>query len=230
MMTLFGPLLVAALMAQFQGGMLHGTVVDDRGKPAAGAQVVFHAPAPWGGKAEPVEVRVKTDADGRFRLTTPSLGNVSVIRANVWAYRPGSAITAAPGYQPLAALVTRLPERRTLKIEGPDGQPVAGALVSPRVISFDASSSAVDMPDTLAAPRAVTTGPDGTATLNYLAARDLLIAVRVVANSIGARTSSSSNGLTNAPLRERRSPSGSSRRAGSLAMSETVQASRSQTS
>ena len=35
MMTLFGPLLVAALMARFQGGTLHGTVVDDRGKPAA---------------------------------------------------------------------------------------------------------------------------------------------------------------------------------------------------
>ena len=41
------------------------------------------------------------------------------------------------------------------------------------------------MPDTLAAPRAVTTGLDGRATLNYLAASDLLVAVRVTAESIG---------------------------------------------
>ena len=43
------------------------------------------------------------------------------------------------------------------------------------------------MPDTLAAPLAVTTGPDGRASLNYLAAGDRLVAVRVTAESIGTQ-------------------------------------------
>ena len=71
MMTIFGPILAAASMAQFQGRTVQGTVVDDQGKPVADAQVIFHAPAPWYGKADPVEVRTKTDAEGRFRSRLP---------------------------------------------------------------------------------------------------------------------------------------------------------------
>ncbi|MFI5459022.1 MAG: carboxypeptidase-like regulatory domain-containing protein [Isosphaerales bacterium] len=161
MTTLFGPILAMALVAQFHGGTLQGTVVDDQGKPVADAQVVFHAPAPGGGKVQPVEVRTKTDAAGRYRLTTPSLGGVYNLRARVWAYRAGTAITAAPVDRSPPALILRKPEPRTVKIEGPDGQPVAGASVSPRVVSFAAGVPNTDVPDTLAAPRALTTGPDG---------------------------------------------------------------------
>ena len=39
MMTLFGPILVAVLMSQTHDGLLQGIVVDDNGKPVAGAQV-----------------------------------------------------------------------------------------------------------------------------------------------------------------------------------------------
>ena len=80
-----------------RGVTIEGTVVDDQGKPVADAQVLFFAPAPAGGKVESVEVRTKTDAAGRFRLTTPPLGRDTANGARVWAYRSGSAITAGRG-------------------------------------------------------------------------------------------------------------------------------------
>jgi hypothetical protein len=186
MMTLFGPIVAAALMAQFQGGPLQGTVVDEQGKPVVDAQVVFHAPAPRENDGGPVEVRAKTDLEGRFRLTTPRLGGVNVGLTKVWADRTGSAITTAPSYHQPLALVMRKPVPRTVKIEGPDGQPVVGAKVYPRVVSV-AGAGAGDVPDTLAAARTVTTGSDGRAMLSYLAANDLLVAVRVAADSIGTQ-------------------------------------------
>ena len=184
--TLFGPILATVLMAQFQGGTLQGTVVDDQGKPVDNAQVIFRASAPWTGDAEPVEVRGKTDDAGRFRLTTSRLGGVDIIRSKVWAYRHGLAMTAAASYEQPLALILQKPAPRAIKIEGPDGQPVVGARISPRaVLVFSAGLG--DVPDTLATPCAVATGPDGTATLNYLAARDQLVAVRITAESVGTQ-------------------------------------------
>ena len=43
------------------------------------------------------------------------------------------------------------------------------------------------MPETLATQLAVTTGPDGQATLNYLTAGDQLVAVRITAPSVGTQ-------------------------------------------
>ena len=48
-------------------------------------------------------------------------------------------------------------------------------------------ASTADVPESLADPLAVTTGPDGKATLDYLAARDQLVAVRVSAYLIGTQ-------------------------------------------
>ena len=60
MLALLTPIMTAALMSQFQGGPLKSEVVDDQGKPVEGAQVVFDAPAPWGSRVQPVEVRAMT--------------------------------------------------------------------------------------------------------------------------------------------------------------------------
>src|SRR6516165_291161 len=119
MMTLFGPLLAAALMAQVPGRTLQGTVVDDQGKPVAGAQVIFHVSAPWSDDVEPVEVRAKTDDEGRFRLTTSRMAGVDILDSKFWAYRAGSAIAAVRGRRRPLALVLRKPELRIVKIEGP---------------------------------------------------------------------------------------------------------------
>ncbi len=110
-----------------------------------------------------------------------------VRRAYVWAHRPGSAIAAVSGSLLNPTLAWLKPEPRTIKIEGPAGQPVAGALVSPRVIFSAGGTATAEVPESLAAPRTVTTGPDGTATINYLAAGDRLVAVRVTADSIGTQ-------------------------------------------
>jgi hypothetical protein len=179
--------LAAAMMAQFQGGTLDGAVVDEEGKAVADVQVLFFAPAPWGGKVQPVEVRARTDAGGQFRLTVPPLTGVYILRSRVWVYRAGSAITAVPVHSLSSALVLRSAKPRIIKIEGADGQPVAGAIVSPRVMSIGDGSTAADMPETLAAPLAVTTGPDGTATLTGLPSGDPLVAVRITADAIGTQ-------------------------------------------
>ncbi len=187
MAMLFGPILATALMAQIQGGPLQGKVVDDQGKPVADAQVVFFVPPPLEGDVDPVEVRTKTDAAGQFRLTSPPLARFAMNGVNVWAYRPGSAITAAPSYLPPLDLVLRKSEPRVVTVEGPDGQPVAGAIVSPRVIFVAGGNAIADMPGSLAMPLAVTTGPDGKAPLSYLRAEDRLVAVRVAADAIGSQ-------------------------------------------
>src|SRR5262245_967099 len=52
---------------------VRGQVVDEKGKPAAGAQVFFHPVSPPGGN---VEAAVGTaDADGVYRLTTYAAGD-----------------------------------------------------------------------------------------------------------------------------------------------------------
>jgi protocatechuate 3,4-dioxygenase beta subunit len=179
-------LALAALMAQVPGRTLQGTVVDDQGKPVAGAQVIFHASAPWSDDVEPVEVRAKTDDEGRFRLTTSRMAGVSILDSKVSAYRPGSAIAAVPGRRHPLALVLRKPEPKIVKIERPGGQPVVGARLSPRAVIV-AGAGGGDVPDTLGALEAVATGLDGTAMLNCLAAKDQLMAVRITAESIGTQ-------------------------------------------
>ena len=139
------------------------------------------------GKEITAEARTRTDAEGQFHLKIPPLGRMFVNGVNFLAYRPGSGhhgemrITRRP-YR----LVLRKPEPRTVKIEGPDGKPIAGARVAPRVLYVFGGATA-EIPESLAAPLAVITGPDGRATINYLAARDQLVAVRVAADPIGTQ-------------------------------------------
>jgi hypothetical protein len=187
MTTLFGPILATALIAQMQRGTIQGKVVDDLGKPVADARVVFFAPPPPEGKVDPVEVRTNTDAAGQFRLAFPPLGRVGMNEVHVWAFRPGSAITALPSYLPPLNLVLRKPEPRTVKVEGPDGRPVTGAILSPRVIVVAGGNAIAEVPGALAMPLVVTTKLDGEATLDYLASGDQLVAVRVAADSIGSQ-------------------------------------------
>jgi hypothetical protein len=52
---------------------VQGKVVDEKGKPAAGAQVFFHPSSPPGGNVEAVVGT--TDANGIYRLTTYTAGD-----------------------------------------------------------------------------------------------------------------------------------------------------------
>jgi len=62
----------------------------------------------------------------------------------------------------------RKPAPRIVKIEGPDGQPIIGATISPRLVFIGAGSITAELPNTaVVLPLADTTGPDGKATLTY---------------------------------------------------------------
>ncbi|HKI19699.1 MAG TPA: carboxypeptidase regulatory-like domain-containing protein [Isosphaeraceae bacterium] len=188
MTTRFGPLLAAALLAQFQGGTLQGTVVDGQGKPVAEVQVVLYSPPGTSGNGDPAEVKARTDGQGRFVLKASALGEVHFVGVHVWAYKPGLAIAAVPYQGSRApALALQKYDPRTVKVEGPDGQPVAGARVSPRAIFIAAGDTIANVPEALAVPLAVTTRPDGTAAIAYLRGRDQLVAARITADAIGTQ-------------------------------------------
>ena len=187
MTTYFATLIAAAFLGQAQPDRLAtGEVVDDQGNPVAGARVVLYSPPVQYGKGDPVEAETRSDAGGKFSLKTPPLGRILVNGVNYLAYAPGRAISAHPFFRRAYRLVLEKPKPRTVLVEGPDGKPIAGALITPRLISIFGKDPA-EVPDSLAQPLVSSTGPDGKATLNYLAARDLLMAVRVTADAIGTQ-------------------------------------------
>ena len=187
MTTFFGPILATALLGQLQGGPIHGTVVDEQRKPVAGAAVVFFAPAPPEAKVDPVTVQTTTDAAGRFRLTSPPLGWQATNWVNMWAHRPGSAIAAAAVRdRPPIDLLLRESASRAVMVVGPDGRPVAGAIIAPRVISVATRARSPNCP-----PRLPLAGCDhgagGQGHAHFLSASDQLVAVQITAEPIGSQ-------------------------------------------
>ena len=182
--------LVAAFVAQVQADPnITGAVVDGRGNEVADAQVILYAPPASFGSADPVEVKAKTDAHGKFRIAIPKLGLGRSFRnwANLLASRPGSAIGAAllSGASPYR-LVLEDAKPRMIKIEGPGGEPVKGARVALRRLHVF-SGTLAEIPDSLAESLATDTAPDGTTTIGYVAARDQVVAVRISADAIGSQ-------------------------------------------
>ncbi len=186
MTTLPVSILLVALIAQTGPARpMRGDVVDSAGKPVANARVVFYAPPVAYLKGDPVEVEAKTNADGQFSLIRPPLERAVVNGISFVAYAPGLAIGATSILRG-ARVVLQAPHPRTVKVEGPDGQPIAGARVALRFL-YAFGGTLAEIPESLADPLATTTGPDGTTSINYLAARDLLVAVRITADSIGSQ-------------------------------------------
>ena len=186
-MSLVVPLLVVSFMGQAQTDRaVTGLVVDGHGKPVADAKVVFYAPPAAYSRRDPIEVEVRTDAQGNFtlKIPPPGAGRSFVNWANILAYRPGLAVGAVlvSGRAPFR-LVLREPQPRTIKIEGPAGEPVAGARIALRRL-YVFGGTVAEFPDSLADSCAATTGSDGKATIHYVAARDQLVAVRITADSI----------------------------------------------
>jgi hypothetical protein len=187
MMTLVTALAAAVLVGQAPADRpATREVVDGQGKPVVGADVVLYAPPVAYGKGDPVEVRTRSDAQGKFNLKVPRLDRIVINGVNFLAYSPGRALTAQWIARGSHRLILEQPQPRTLKVEGPDDRAIAGARVSVRLLHVFGGANA-EVPPSLAEPLAARTGADGTATLNYLAARDQLVAVRVSADSIGTQ-------------------------------------------
>ena len=189
MTPLLTPILAMLLLGQVAVDQpAAGEVVDDQGKPIADGQVVLYSPPTGYGKGTSVEVRTTSDAQGKFSLIVPGFERVYVNGVHFFAYRPGWALTARPYGRPPYRLVLEKPRPRTIKVEGPDGRPIAGARVAVRVMRvFGSASPSADVPRSLADLLATTTGPDGQATINTIAGRDQLVAVRVTADAIGTQ-------------------------------------------
>jgi tetratricopeptide (TPR) repeat protein len=186
MTTLSAPFLVVALLAQAPASRTwSGEVVDGKGKAVPDARVWFYAPPVAYLKGDPVEVQGKTNGDGKFSLAVPHLERAVYNGILLLAHSPGQAIGAVYVLRP-HRVVLEAPRPRTVKVEGPDGLPIAGARVALRVLHGFGGTLAV-VPDSLADSLATSTGPDGTTTISYLAARDQLAAVRITADSIGSQ-------------------------------------------
>jgi hypothetical protein len=187
MTTFYGVLIAAALLGQAQVDQpVTGEVVDEQGKPVAGAEVVLYSPPTVYGKGTSVEVRATSDAQGKFTLIVPRFERIYTNGVHFFAYRTGLAITAHRYARPPYRLVLAKPGPRTVTVEGPDGRPIAGARVALRLLHVFGGSSA-EIPASLADPLAVRTGPDGMATISTMAPRDQLVAVRVTADAIGTQ-------------------------------------------
>ncbi len=120
---------------------VRGLVIDVDGSPAAGVAVfasVWGANDAW----DPVVAEATTNAGGRFSLAYPARagGRPAPKPGTLWTYRPGRLVGSyaispylfAEGVP--ARLALGLPARSTLEVRGPDGTPVAGATIMPRVL------------------------------------------------------------------------------------------------
>ena len=175
---------------------LSGTVVDDGGNPVAGVELVLiDAAGPdalFVGHAIPrVVARAKSDARGRFTLDRPASlkGDVNSEDSPVlWAAKPGLRIAATrfrgelPGPDEPLRVVLEPPGRARVRVEGPDGRPVGGAVVLPARLW----SHRTYLPDEIAENDPATTDERGVAVLNAVA-QDAMADVQVRTREYGSQ-------------------------------------------
>ncbi len=178
---------LAILLAQGAGErVINGVVVDAQGKGVGGARIVFGGSAVAPDRNAVIAVQGSSDADGNFRLTIPRIGMALAREVNLLAYRPGLAVGAVGIARPPHRIVLRAAKPRTVKIRTAAGAAVAGARIRPRMIHVFAGTLA-DVPGPLADQLAATTGPDGSATIDFLPERAQLVAVQLTAALIGTQ-------------------------------------------
>ena len=185
--TVLALLVTLPLVAQAEGRQLDGSVVDNQGKPVAGATVIFRQFGEGSRLEPPAAPQTETDSAGRFHLAIPkSRSNNDV--SSLWVYRPGLALAALSIGDGLTGSITlKMPEPRTITIEAPDGKPIAGAQVAPRYVVFALANvrTTRQLPHELAQALTVTTGADGKATFNFVARLDQLDGAYVTTRSTG---------------------------------------------
>ncbi|MGP0063644.1 MAG: carboxypeptidase regulatory-like domain-containing protein [Isosphaeraceae bacterium] len=149
-MVLFASLICVA-MAQGQAAPLSGTVAGPDGTPVAGAELILAGLPVYD---PPILARGRSDASGRFRLDRPAglAGQDRYIAPMLWVVKPGFRLscTKFPGPMPGAdepvRVVLRPPGKAEVRVDGPGGEPLAGARV--RVERFGREST--NVPDDVA--------------------------------------------------------------------------------
>jgi hypothetical protein len=173
-MTMFAAL-VWTLLAQGAGAAFSGTVVGVEGEPIVGAELILLGPTSCG---TTVLARARSGEGGRFTLDRPAglAGDHDPGRSPIlWAAKPGFRLSATwlpkelPGPNEPFRIVLGPPGKVQVRVEGPDGRAVAGAVVLPgRLTTRDAF-----IPGEIAEKTSATTGQDGVAVLDAVSPEDL---------------------------------------------------------
>ena len=185
--------LVWTVVAQGASIPLSGTVVEEGGDPVVGAELVLIGPPGSDSFRAPPQVvaRAKSGEGGRFTLDSPAglAGDGSRQSSPIlWAAKPGFRISATrflgalPGPDEPLRIVLEPPGHARVRVEDPDGRPVAGAVVLPsRFLGHHAN-----IPDVIAEMAPATTGADGVAVLDALS-QDAMSDVQVRTREFGAQ-------------------------------------------
>lgn len=196
------------------GGMrvVAGKVTDEQGKPVPGAQVWLRR---VDGRGSLVTLRAQTDDQGRYVLQCPGSWNVTKddrrVPWTVWAYAPGRSLATARAYEALAAdkdvpdvdIVFGSKIDSAFVVLGPDGHPLADAVVEPDL--FHVAAAFESIPEDLQQLVRATTGPDGRATLRGVPWKGLR-SIRISTRAFGVQcqklnTDASSDAETTIRLR-----------------------------
>ncbi len=189
MTTVAVSVLALILTAQTQSREIDGSVVDEQGKPVAGATLILQRSVGRLTSEESADPRTVTDTAGRYRLAAPKARWIDT--STLWAYRPGFALATVPLWEEIpGTLVLKKPWPRTITIEGPDGKPIVGAKVSPESVVFVTGRRrrTPSLPDSVAQSLTATTVRDGKVTFDCVARPDQLFAVQVSTPSIGRQS------------------------------------------
>ena len=167
--------LVWMMLAQVPTTPLSGTVVGPDGVPVVGAELVLVGLPSFD---PPIVARGKTGEGGRFSLDRPAslAGDHHPQRAPIlWVVKPGFRLSATRfpealprGDEPVR-IVLEPPGKAEVRVEGPDGRPVAGVKVCPERLK----THYTNVHDVVAEMASATTGPDGLAVLDAVSAEEL---------------------------------------------------------
>jgi len=164
---------------------LTGTVVAEDGAPVAGASLLLTGPTPGG---SPVVSRGTSDEGGRFRFDRPAglAPTNQYLIPTLWVGAPGHRARfrrfpeGMPGAEEPVRVVLGPPARTEVRVETPDGRPLAGARVSVQRIK----SEPMPVPEPLADLAERATGPDGVAVLDAFGPEEVG-SVDVIAKGFG---------------------------------------------
>jgi hypothetical protein len=185
-----GPVVVVApliwmVLAQAPATPLSGMVVGSNGEPVAGAEVLLAGLPVYD---PPIVARGRTDAAGRFAIERPAglAGESRFITPILWVVKPGYWLSFTrfagplPGPSEPLRVVLGLPGKAEVRVEGPDGAPVAGARVRVEWVG----PAALHLPDVVEDLIETVTGKDGLAVIDAATNEDVTY-VDVVCGSFG---------------------------------------------
>ncbi len=173
------------------GPTIAGRILDDQGRPIPGAgvwmQVGFE-------DSDDASAHTTTDAQGRYVLPVPATWDRTPMHARqgiVWAHASGHRMNTASAYAALSGkaksvdLVLGPATDTSFVVFGPDGRPVAGAVVEPHLVLTPVNAYMFPPRAMQPAIRAVTDA-DGRAALPAMP-RAGFRAVNVTVGSLGAQ-------------------------------------------